>query len=205
MTSLKSPAFVMLVYIFFMVAKGVIISMRITKNGRRMMRKINVSILFLMVAVALLFMGCAVGEQIKVSDTAQHKVMAYAAGNGVGVGVAKLIPDADQSLQEAFDKLMLRNADVQVIPPQEMIDYFSESILILGRHTDDPYLLIQHLSVLLMIFGAEYDVSGNMVGIDPVPKTVVMFFGMGYDSGMAMVAKEKMASWLYGKPWVAMR
>jgi hypothetical protein len=203
-TSLKSPAFVMLVYIFFLAVKGVIISRHIKKNGRRMMRKINASILFLMV-VALLFMGCKAGEQIKVSDTAQHKVMAYAAGNGVGVGVAKLIPAADQELQDAFDKMMDRNRDRTEIPSQEMIDYFSESVLILGRHTDDPHLLIQHLSVLLMIFGAEYDVSGNMTGIDPVPKTVVVFFGMGYDSGMAMVAKEKMASWLYGKPWIAMR
>ena len=147
------------------------------------------SILYVLIFVfaPLFFLNCASnGHQIVIQETPTHQAIAYGAGKAVGIAVVKLVPSADFYLQEAFDRLMERNASVDTLSSEEVIAFFSECVAIMARHTSNPYGLIEDLSVLLLIFGAQYDAEGNLTAIDPVPKSVVMYFGMGYDSGISV-------------------
>jgi hypothetical protein len=155
------------------------------------------------VILALLLAGCTAMGNLKIDETATNQAIAYGAGKGMGFAILKLVPDADQDLQTAFDGMMERNKAVKIVSGAEVVAFFSESVLILTRYTKNPYGLISDLSVVLMIYGARYDAAGNMVSINPVPKSVIMFFGLGYDSGRAIVIKDDLAAMLYGKPWLA--
>jgi hypothetical protein len=43
--------------------------------------------------------------------------------------------------------------------------------------------LINDLTVFLALYGGRIGEDGNLTGIQPMPKGVMTFFGMGYDSG----------------------
>jgi len=137
----------------------------------------------------LLLLGCAGQQIMPITETANNQAIAYSAGKLAGMGILKIAPVSDKELQEVFDKMMERNKDVDIIPSTEIVNYFNESVMVLTRYTKDPYGLISDLSVILMIYGAQFDEAGNLFEIMPIPKSVVRFFGMGYDSGRAMILK----------------
>ena len=148
--------------------------------------------LIFIILLALVLAGCP-GGTFQIQETPTHQAIAYGAGKAMGLVIMRVIPKADEELQGAFDGLMERNKANLIVPPDEAIAYFSESVLILGRFSKNPYGLVGDLSAILLIFGAQYDPAGNLVGIQPVPKSVIMWFGMGYDSGRAAILQEDLA------------
>ena len=133
----------------------------------------------------LLMVGCA-GMQLQ--DEPTTNATAYLAGKSLGVAITTLAPVAVVDLETAWDDMMARNQDVDMIPAEEIIRYYGSCIGVIGLHTEDPYGLLMDLGVLLTIFGAQFDVNGEMIEINPVPKMTMTYFAMGWDNGK-MVAR----------------
>ena len=131
--------------------------------------------------------GCANGLQV--DDTASHKAIAYAAGKAMGITITKIEPDLNEPLGEKWDKMMDKPASDGMMASEYILAFYSEALMVLGSHVGDKYGLIQDLSVLLVLFGAQYSEQGDLIAIEPVPVSVLEFFAMGYDSGVMVVAK----------------
>lgn len=134
-----------------------------------------------------LSMGC---QGLQITDSSTHQAMAYFAGKGVGVAINKLYPEADESLGTAWDDLIEKNKGNEEISSEDMIGFYGNCIAILGTFTGDPYGLIGDLGALLTIFGAQFDDSGKLIALKPVPMSIMKMFEMGYDNGK-IVALER--------------
>jgi len=143
--------------------------------------------LILVLAAMALLVSCATTDgtvkQFTITDEASTQAIAYGAGKGMGIAVNKIVPVVDADLGVAWKSLMERNAGKDVITSSEMILFYNECIGIIALHTEDEYGIISDLGVFLMIFGAQFDQSGNLILIQPVPMKVMQFFEMGYRNG----------------------
>jgi len=152
--------------------------------------------LWLVLAVFLVS-GC-IGGQIQ--DTAHHQALGYASGKAVGISVNKFVPKADPKLRQSWSEMMDANKEVEIIPDYAVAQFYNQCILILTEeYKKDPYGLIQDLAVLLSIYGASFTEDGQLLGIKPVPKTVMEYFAMGYRNGADRVKsfgdRAEMESW----------
>ena len=140
-----------------------------------------------LIALSLLvaMIGCS---GLQLDETPQTNATAYLVGKGLGIAVWVLSPVAVEDLETAWDEMMDRNKDVDIIPPEEILKYYGDCVGILALHTNDPYGLIMDLGVLLTIFGAQFNVDGEMIEINPVPKIVLTYFAMGWDNGKAVAS-----------------
>ena len=150
------------------------------------MKKLTV-LTFSMLLCIVMLSGCA-GFQI--TDTSTNKAMAYVSGKGMGIGINELVPEVDEDLTTAWVRMMDRNAANEFIPPDEMVMYFNDSISMIAMHTNDPLGLIGDLAAFTMLYGAGFDVDGNMTGIQPVPMAVMRFFESGYANGRRVALRD---------------
>jgi hypothetical protein len=132
------------------------------------------------------FAGCA-GWSL--TDTPTTNATAYLSGKAMGIAITEIVPEAGADLEGKWSDMMARNKALELMPVAEILRFYSECIGILGIHTEDPYGLIMDLGILLMIFGAEFNVNGDMIAIEPVPMVVLTYFGLGYDSGKMVVLR----------------
>jgi len=137
--------------------------------------------------ICALFFGCGLNQQI--SDTANYQVMAYASGKGMGVAINEIIPGVDADLGDAWKDLIKNNEGNEIIPADQMVIFYNDCIGIISAKIDDPYGLIQDLSVMLTIYGAQFDESGKMTFIQPVPMNIMRYFEMGYRNGRRVALK----------------
>ena len=86
---------------------------------------------------------------------------------------------------------MERNKGSDEISSEDMVLFYGDAIANLAVFTTDPYGLIGDLGALLTIFGAEFDDSGNMLSIKPIPYMVMKYFEMGYDNGKLVAQQDK--------------
>jgi hypothetical protein len=140
---------------------------------------------FVLGVLFILLTGCAGWE---ITDSSTNQVMAYASGKGMGLAINTIIPDVDADLGVAWNKMMDAHAGADLMPADALLGFYNECIGIISLHTADPYGLIQDMGVLLTVYGADFDDQGNMIGIQPVPMSIMQFFEMGYDNGR-MVAE----------------
>ena len=135
------------------------------------------AVMFLCVA----FIGCN-GLQIK--DSSTHKILAYAAGKSMAIGIMKIRPEVDKSLTTAWVEMMERNEGNEQVESSEMVSFYNECLMIIAGQDFDKYGLINDLSMLLTIFGSEINPDNNMmVFIQPVPMEILHYFEMGYANG----------------------
>jgi hypothetical protein len=126
----------------------------------------------------------------QIEDTPTHQAIAYGSGKAVGAAITKFAPEANEDLGKAWDNYMERGKGLDMMPEESTLMFFGEATMIVTLYTGDDYGLLQDLSVLLMIFGAEFDADNEMVSIEPVPMSVLRFFEMGYDSGVMIMERE---------------
>ena len=108
-----------------------------------------------------------------------------AAGDGVGYMLNKRAPGAVEDCEKAFDKLMQDTAGIDPIPSENMIRYYNESLGIIARQVNDPYYVTSYLGAMMTELGAQYSTGPDpqMVGIQPVPRNLMLAFENGYDIG----------------------
>jgi len=135
---------------------------------------------FTILLTLVMLIGCA---GMKISNDSTTQTMAYFSGKGMGVAINTIVPDVDADLTKAWESLMARNQGVEEIPADQMIIFYNDCVGIIALHTADPYGLIQDLGVLLTIYGAQFNESGDLIGMQPVPMVVMNMFGMGYSNG----------------------
>jgi hypothetical protein len=144
----------------------------------------------LLAIVALIMAGCTNGN-FQIKETATHQAIAYGSGKVMGIAVNEKLRDADGPLSIVWVDFMERNEGLDMVPPTEVLILFNDSIATIALYTShDPYGLITDLGVLLLIFGAQYSDTGEMTAIQPVPRSVLVFFGMGYANGRAFVTQK---------------
>jgi hypothetical protein len=152
----------------------------------------NFLVLLTLVVTVFFAFGCATnGDQIKINDSATHQVLSYASGKGMAIGINELYPDVDAELTAAWEDMMEKNKGQEMVAPEDMVYFFNDCISIIGVETDDPYGLIGDLGALLLIFGAEFSEGGQMLNVEPIPMSVLTFFGMGYANGRRVALKEE--------------
>jgi len=139
----------------------------------------------LLILLASLF-GCS-GFQI--TDSATNKVLAYASGKAMAIGIIKVRPEVDPDLTSAWVDMMERNAGKESVESVEMVAFYNHCVSIIAGPDFDEYGLIGDLSMLLTIYGAEIDDSGRMTMIQPVPLAILQTFEIGYANGRAMAKK----------------
>ena len=138
--------------------------------------------------LVLILFACN-GAQIE--DTTQNQAIAYASGKGLAIAINRVVPEVDKDLTREWLQMMERNKGLEMVPPEEILKFYSDMTGIMALHVGDPYGLIQDLGVLLMLFGAEFDVGGEMISIQPVPMSVLLFFEMGYENGRMVARNER--------------
>ncbi|OEU68421.1 MAG: hypothetical protein BBJ57_02330 [Desulfobacterales bacterium PC51MH44] len=143
--------------------------------------------IFLLILLVLLT-GCA-GMQIE--ETATHQAIAYASGKGMAIGINELYPQIDPDLTKAWEDMMFQAKDLDMMPVGQLMLFYSDAISIIGLHTNDPYGLVGDLGALLLIFGAQFDDKGEMIDIQPVPMSVMRWFGIGYSNGRRVALRDE--------------
>lgn len=145
--------------------------------------------------INLIGLVCVIGmvacSGMQINDDAQTQAIAYASGKAMGIGINKLAPAVDKDLTRAWMNMMDRNKEIDMMPAEEILQFYGDMTGVLALHIGDPYGLIQDLGVLLMLFGAEFDIDGEMVSIEPVPMSVLRFFEMGYENGRMITDRER--------------
>ena len=139
----------------------------------------------LLILLAGLF-GCS-GFQM--TDSATNKVLAYASGKAMAIGIIKVRPEVDSDLTTAWVDMMERNAGNESVESMEMVAFYNHCVSIIAGPDFDRYGLIGDLSMLLTIYGAELDDSGRMTMIAPVPLVILQTFEVGYSNGRAVAKK----------------
>ena len=140
--------------------------------------------LFLFLLVSLF--GCS-GFQI--TDSATNKVLAYASGKAMAIGIMKIRPEVDSELTSEWVAMMDRNSGNESVSSAEMLAFYNQCVSIIAGPDFDEYGLIGDLSMLLTIYGAEIDDSGRMTMIQPVPLVILQTFEIGYANGRAVAKK----------------
>ena len=145
----------------------------------------------LLILLAGLF-GCS-GFQI--TDSATNKVLAYASGKLMSIGISEAIAkeiigkQVDSDLTSAWVDMMERNAGNESVESMEMIAFYNHCVSIIAGPDFDRYGLIGDLSMLLTIYGAEMADDGRMTMIAPVPLVILQTFEVGYSNGRAVAKK----------------
>ena len=129
--------------------------------------------------------GCS-GFQM--TDSATNKVLAYASGKAMAIGIIKVRPEVDSELTSEWVAMMDRNSGNETVSSAEMLAFYNQCVSIIAGPDVDKYGLIGDLSMLLTIYGAEIDDNGSMVAIRPVPLVILKTFERGYANGR-MVSK----------------
>ena len=147
----------------------------------------NITKIFACIALIGLMVSCS-GMEIEENTT--NQAIAYGSGKAMGAAITTLVPQVNENLGFAWDGLMAKGAGLDIMPPEYILEFYSAVMGIMALESGDELGLIQDLSVLLMIFGAEFGVDGEMTFIQPVPMSVLRFFEMGYDSGVMITNRE---------------
>lgn len=146
--------------------------------------------LFLLLFVSLF--GCS---GFQVTDSATNKVLAYASGKLMAIGISKAIEkeiignEVDSDLTSAWVDMMERNAGNESVGSIEMVAFYNHCVSIIVGPDFDRYGLIGDLSMLLTIYGAEIGDNGQMTSIQPVPLVILKTFEIGYSNGRAVASK----------------
>ena len=144
----------------------------------------------LFVAVMLVTLSVMVGcAGFQLTDNPTTNATAYLCGKGMGVVITETVPKAGADLEIKWDEMIARNKGLEMVPPSEVLAFYSSCIGVISIHTEDPYGLIMDLGMLLTIFGAEFNVNGDMIEIEPVPMVTLTYFGLGYDSGKMVAGR----------------
>jgi len=130
--------------------------------------------------------GCS-GFQM--TDSATNKVLAYASGKAMAIGIIKVRPEVDSELTSEWVAMMDRNSGNETVSSAEMLSFYNQCVSIIAGPDFDEYGLIGDLSMLLTIYGAEIDDSGRMTMIQPVPLVILQTFEIGYANGRAVAKK----------------
>lgn len=138
--------------------------------------------LFIVIGI-MMFQGCTNGKSLVIRDNQTHKTVAYFAGKGMGFGVNHYLPQIDADLTREWEYVMQKNSHNDFVPPEDMLGLFNSFISIASVYSEDPFGLVGDLGVMTMIYGAEFDDSGKMTRVDPVPMVTMRLFGMGYANG----------------------
>lgn len=138
---------------------------------------------FAVLIIAVLLLGCA---SFQINDNPNVQFMAYAAGKAMAIGVNKVDPSIDARLTAEWVDMMDRNKGQTVISSAEMLRFYNRCISIIGLKVNDKYGLIGDLSMLIRIYGAQFDNTGVMVAVQPVPIPVMEVFGQGWANGRAI-------------------
>ena len=133
-----------------------------------------------------ILMGCS-GFQVE--DTATNKLLAYAAGKTMAISVHEVKPEIDPDLTSAWVEMMERNTGNETVTTPEMVAFFNESLRIIAGNEFDKYGLINDLAMLMSIYSAEFNDTGQMIGIQPVPMEILKLFEQGYSNGRAISRK----------------
>jgi len=140
----------------------------------------------LIILMCILVFGCS---GLQISDDSTHKVLAYAAGKSMAIGINKVRPEVDPELTSTWVEMMERNKENLVVESAEMVAFYNECLLIITGKEFDKYGLIGDLSMLLTIYGTELNDRNEMVMIQPVPVEILKVFEMGYANGRNVARK----------------
>ena len=144
------------------------------------------------ISIILLAVGLMAScSGLEIEENTTNQAIAYGSGKAMGAAITKLVPQVNENLAFAWDGLMARGEGLDIMPSEHILEFYAAVMGIMALETGDEYGLIQDLSVLLLIFGAEFDVDGEMTFIQPVPMSVLRFFEMGYDSGVMITERER--------------
>ena len=138
---------------------------------------------FFAVLAIISLIGCS-GFQI--TDSSTHKLLAYASGKAMAIGINEVRPEVDAELTDTWVSMMESNAGNENVNPLEMVSFYNNCLLIITGQDFDKYGLIGDLSMLLTIFGAEIGTDGKMTIINPVPVSILETFAVGYANGRAV-------------------
>jgi len=142
---------------------------------------------FLIIVSAIIsLIGCS---GLQITDSSTHKLLSYAAGKAMAIGINEVRPEVDADLTNAWVSMMESNAGNENVNPLEMVSFYNNCLLIITGHDFDKYGLIGDLSMLLTVFGAEIGVDGKMTMINPVPLAILDTFAIGYANGRAVARR----------------
>jgi len=137
------------------------------------------------VLLAIVFLSGCGSFQLK--DDAVGNSTGYFAGKGMGIAVNEKAPNSVPALEKNYDEFMARTALMEMVTPEESMQLYTSSIMILALETKDPYGLVSDLTFLLSQFGGKLvPVPGGdpiLTGLLPIPRAVYVSFEFGYDSG----------------------
>ena len=150
------------------------------------MKRNTVILLALIFSFGCIAAQCAGLQDVKIDENARNQAIAYASGKAMGIAITKIEPNLNEPLGAKWDAMMAKAGAEPMMSPENIIVFFNEALAVIAVEVGDKYNLIGDLSVLLMIFGAEYDSEGNLISINPVPVSVLNFFSIGYDSGVKL-------------------
>ena len=145
------------------------------------MRKISMTLCVILAAMALMT-GCK-------EDTSGH-IVAYTAGRSLYLGVYAVIPESIKLLEERYDKFLEETKGQDVVTSMQSVTLYNDLVMIMLAYEADPYGLLNNLSFLMGLFGAEFvTVDGNelLSGIKEIPLAYYLSFARGWDSSALMI------------------
>ena len=145
--------------------------------------------MFALLVMVALVSGCS-GMQLT-GDT-NNQAMAYLAGKGMAIGVYKVAPKSAPVIEQQWMDMMGRCSTLPEIPAAEMQGFFNNVLLAqIPTLKNDPYGLSGDLRFFLQLYGAQFNPTGGMTALQPVPMIVAKAFQAGYEGGRSVAVAMK--------------
>ena len=143
--------------------------------------------LFLIPVILIAMLSMGINQCELSGDEGSHKAGAYLAGKAMVIGLYEVLPvkadSIDTDLTRDWKAMMERNKNNKMVPAEELMLFYNDSMTTISLHADDPYGLIGDLGALLAAFGGEFSIDGEIIKLDPMPLPVLTFFGSGFRNG----------------------
>ena len=145
--------------------------------------------IIMLLAIAALVTGCS---SMQITGDTNNQAMAYLAGKGMAIGIYKVYPKPAPSIEQAWMDMMGRSYGFAEIPAAEMQGFFNNVLLAqIPTLKDDPYGLSGDLRFFLQLYGAQFNPTGGMTALQPVPMVVAKAFQAGYEGGRSIAVAMK--------------
>lgn len=136
--------------------------------------------------IGFLLTGCS-GMQLE-GPTAN--MSGYLLGRGFGAGVSEFAPQAADTIEINWTKMMTKRDEAgelpDPIPSEYVLLFFADSIDIIKVYYPDPYMLTSDFKAFLRNYGGVVNSEGQLVEILPIPRSVMNEVAEGWTVSRGM-------------------
>jgi len=105
----------------------------------------------------------------------------YMAGRTMYYGLVETLqPSTIERMENRFDALLEETQGVAMVEPTQTMAMFNDQLVIASSEVENSYGLIGDLAFLMEEAGAEFNETGEMTYVRPMPRGVFLAFSRGW-------------------------